>query len=115
MRAPLVLPPALLPGDTVGVFAPSAPSHAKYPEKYRHGLDQLRRLGYRVKEGSLTARGTMEGYRSGAPLERAAELMELSRWTAGSSSSRRWRRRCPGSSATGVTSSASASSTGSRG
>ncbi len=77
MRAPLVLPPALLPTDTVGVFAPSAPSHAKYPEKYRHGLDQLRRLGYRVKEGSLTARGTMEGYRSGAPLERAAELMEL--------------------------------------
>src|SRR5690606_6012682 len=77
MRQPILRPPALQPGDTVGIFAPSAPSHARYPEKYRHGLEAIRRLGYRVKEGRLTATASMEGYRSGPPRERAAELMEL--------------------------------------
>lgn len=77
MTRPLLRPPALLPGDTVGIFAPSAPSHARYPEKYRHGLEEIRRLGYRVKEGALTATLAMEGYRSGPPRVRAAELMDL--------------------------------------
>ena len=77
IRSPMVRPPALLPGDTVGVFAPSSPTHVEMPDKYRHGLEVLRRLGYRVKEGSLTARGSAQGYRSGTPRERAAELMEL--------------------------------------
>jgi muramoyltetrapeptide carboxypeptidase LdcA involved in peptidoglycan recycling len=77
MRLPLVRPPALLPGDTVGVFAPSSPMHVKAPEKYRHGLEVLRRMGYGVREGSLTASGAAQGYRSGTPRERAAELMEL--------------------------------------
>jgi len=72
-----IRPPALLPGDTVGIFTPSAPSHVRYPEKYRHGLEQLRRLGYAVKEGSLTASRRSQGYRAGSPRERAEELMEL--------------------------------------
>jgi len=76
---PLIRPPALRPGDTVGLFAPSAPSHAKYPEMYAHGKDVLRRMGYRVREGALTARGTHEGYRSGPPEARAEELRELVR------------------------------------
>ncbi len=74
---PLVRPPALLPGDTVGVFAPSSPTHVQMRDKYEHGLDVLRRLGYRVKEGPLTASRTAQGYRSGTPQARAAELMEL--------------------------------------
>ncbi len=79
MPPSLVLPPALRPGDTVALFAPSAPSHAKYREMFAHGKEALRRLGYRVKEGSLLAKGTHQGYRSGPPQERAAELMELVR------------------------------------
>jgi len=72
-----IRPPALLPGDTVGIFTPSVPSHVRYPEKWVHGLAELERLGYRPKPGRLTASGRSQGYRAGGPEERAAELMEL--------------------------------------
>lgn len=77
MHQPLLLPPALRPGDRIGVFTPSAPSPARYPSRYRRGLDQLRQLGFEVREGSLTASGRSQGYRMGGPRERAQELMEL--------------------------------------
>lgn len=75
--AALTLPRALRPGDTLGVFTPSAPSHVLHRTRYLRGLDRLRQLGFRVVEGSLTARATEQGYRSGGPRERADELMEL--------------------------------------
>ncbi len=74
---PLLRPPALRPGDTLGVFTPSFPAHVRFRDKYLHGLARLRALGFRVKEGALTARGGDQGYRSGTPRERAAELQEL--------------------------------------
>lgn len=74
---PLLRPPPLEPGATLGVFTPSSPAHVWFREKYLHGLDQLRALGFRVVEGPLTARQTSQGYRSGTPVERAAELMAL--------------------------------------
>jgi muramoyltetrapeptide carboxypeptidase LdcA involved in peptidoglycan recycling len=77
MREPLLRPPPLEPGDLIGVFTPSAPAHVRFREKYLHGVSQLRALGFRVIEGSLTARGGTQGYRSGTPVERAAEFMEL--------------------------------------
>jgi muramoyltetrapeptide carboxypeptidase LdcA involved in peptidoglycan recycling len=73
----LILPRALRPGDTLGVFTPSAPSHVLHRVRYLRGLDRLRQLGFRVVEGALTARATEQGYRSGGPRERADELMEL--------------------------------------
>jgi muramoyltetrapeptide carboxypeptidase LdcA involved in peptidoglycan recycling len=77
MRPPLIRPPALEPGDTVGIFTPSAPAHVRFAAKYRHGRAQLEALGFRVLEGPLTARQTHQGYRSGSPQERAAEFMAL--------------------------------------
>jgi len=79
MTGPLSLlrPPRLRPGATIGVCTPSWPAHVLFPEKYRHGLSQLETLGFRVREGSLTATGTSQGYRSGASEARARELMEL--------------------------------------
>lgn len=79
MRKPLLRPPALRPGDTIGVFTPSSPANVVHRERYLHGLDALRRLGYRVIEGELTARAVSQGYRAGTPQERAAELMGLVR------------------------------------
>jgi muramoyltetrapeptide carboxypeptidase len=75
----LIRPPALEPGDTIGVFTPSAPAHVRFREKYLHGISQLESLGFRVVEGPLTAAQTHQGYRSGSPEERAAEFMALIR------------------------------------
>jgi muramoyltetrapeptide carboxypeptidase len=76
-RPSLIRPVALRPGATIGVCTPSFPAHVVFREKYLHGVQQLEALGYRVVEGSLTQRATAQGYRSGTPRERAAELAEL--------------------------------------
>lgn len=76
-QTPLLRPPPLMPGDTIGVFTPSSPANVRFREKYLHGVDQLRALGFRVIEGPLTASLKDEGYRSGSPQERAAEFMSL--------------------------------------
>lgn len=73
----LTRPPALRRGQTIGICTPSFPAHVHFRAKYLHGLQVLRGLGYEVIEGSLTRRGVAEGYRSGSPRERAAELQEL--------------------------------------
>ncbi|MFO0625957.1 MAG: S66 peptidase family protein [Polyangiales bacterium] len=70
-------PRALRPGDTLGVCTPSFPAHVRFREKYLHGLAELRRLGFHVVEGALTARGTAQGARAGTPQDRAAELNAL--------------------------------------
>lgn len=73
----MIRPPALEPGATIGIFTPASPGHLRFREKYLHGVSQLEALGFRVVEGPLTARQTHQGYRSGSPQERAAELMLL--------------------------------------
>lgn len=75
----LIRPPALKPGATIGIFTPSWPAHVILREKYLEGIDVLRRMGFQVLEGSLTASQKTQGYRSGTPQERAAEFMELVR------------------------------------
>ena len=70
-------PKALKAGATVGIFTPSYPAHTNYFEKYQHGIKVLEGMGFKVVEGSLTKVGGNQGYRSGTPQARAAELMEL--------------------------------------
>ncbi len=70
-------PPALRPGSTIGVFAPSMPAHVIFPERYQAGLAALRDLGFDVVEGPLTASKRREGYRTAPPAARAEELMAL--------------------------------------
>ena len=74
---PLIRPPALRPGDTIGICTPSFPAHVAFRAKYLHGVAELRRLGFRVAEGDLTARATAQGARSGTPRERADEVNAL--------------------------------------
>ena len=59
-----IRPPALLKGDLVGVCTPSLPAHTMFRAKYLHGIEELKRLGFRVVEGDLTARATAQGARS---------------------------------------------------
>jgi len=75
----MILAPALRPGDLVGVFTPSSPAHVTFRDRYLAGLRTLRGMGFEVVEGPLTAQATAQGYRSGSPRERAAELMALFR------------------------------------
>lgn len=70
-------PPALRPGDTIGIITPSFPAPARFPERYARGIEQLKRMGFIVREGSCTHRS--EGYRSASIQERAEEFNALLR------------------------------------
>ena len=73
----MMKPKALQPGDTIGIITPSFPAPQRFPERYERGLAQLKRMGFRVREGSCTHR--TEGYRSASIKERALEFNELLR------------------------------------
>ncbi|XYH97890.1 S66 peptidase family protein [Sorangium sp. So ce1128] len=73
----IIRPGALQRGDAIGIFTPSYPAHVVFRDKYLHGREALRALGFRVIEGELTAKAVAEGYRSGSPEERAREFMDL--------------------------------------
>ena len=73
----LTRPPALSPGDTVGICTPSVPAHTRFRAKYLHGVEVLRKMGFSVVEGPLTARAVSRGHRAGTARERAAELNAL--------------------------------------
>lgn len=75
----LIRPPALLPGSKIGIFTPSAPYNVKVRDKYLHGVEVLKKMGFDVIEGNLTRTQKSQGYRSGTPKERADEFMELIR------------------------------------
>ncbi len=73
----LVRAPALLRGDLIGICTPSLPAHSLFRAKYLHGIEELKRLGFRVVEGDLTTKATAQGARSGTPQDRAAEINAL--------------------------------------
>src|SRR5688500_2991046 len=73
----IIKPPALRVGDTIGVVTPSTPANVLFREKHLHGIKVLESMGFKVKEGKLTATVTSQGFRSGTPEERAAEFMDL--------------------------------------
>jgi muramoyltetrapeptide carboxypeptidase len=76
---PLIRPPVLGPGSTVGIFTPSSPANVKHRDKYLHGVEVLKRMGFNIVEGELTRSQRAQGYRSGTPKERADEFMALIR------------------------------------
>lgn len=70
------LPRALRAGDLVGIFAPSLPASAWYPERFRYGIEGLKRsLGVEVY---IPSQATEEGgFTSGSAKERAQVFREL--------------------------------------
>ena len=72
-----LVPPRLRPGDTVGIFSPSAPATAWVPERTALAVRFLEQHGLRVRLGALT--GQREGHRSGSIQARADEINSLIR------------------------------------
>lgn len=73
----IIKPTALQRGDTIGIITPSFPAPHHFPERYERGIDQLKRMGFFVREGKCTYR--TEGYRSASIKERASEFNDLLR------------------------------------
>jgi muramoyltetrapeptide carboxypeptidase len=68
----LLKPMKLEYGDTVGVVAPSHPV-SPFQKLYDHGLENLRRLGFKVKEGK-TVKLQHRGYMAGTDIQRANDI-----------------------------------------
>jgi muramoyltetrapeptide carboxypeptidase len=73
----MIIPNALKLGDTIGICTPSVPAYVQNPEMFEIACSNIQKHGFAVKLGHLTARRHSEGYRSGAPEERANEIMAL--------------------------------------
>lgn len=70
-----MLPERLVPGDTLGVIAPSSPVTNALIGQYQYGIETLHRLGFRVREGAQVF-STAWGY-AAAPRDKAADLNAL--------------------------------------
>jgi len=71
----LVKPKRLAIGDTVGIVAPSHPVKP-FLEMYRRGVQNLKRLGFNVKEGR-TVKLEHWGYMAGTDQQRARDINEM--------------------------------------
>ncbi len=68
----LLKPPRLVEGDTVGVIAPSYPV-LPFQEKYDQGIENLRKFGFKVKEGK-TVKLQHGSYMAGTDVQRAEDI-----------------------------------------
>lgn len=73
----LIKPRALEFGHKIGIFTPSWPANVHIREKYLHGLNELKRIGFGYVEGRVTAQQFNQGYRTASAKDRAEEFMEL--------------------------------------
>ena len=69
---PLLLPPRLQAGDMIGIVAPSLPVLESQRERYDRGVQVLRDLGFRTKEGQTI--GPRRWWSAGTPAALAADL-----------------------------------------
>jgi len=67
----------LKPGDSIGIFSPSAPITYSCPKRFERAKQYLQNKGFKIIEGNLT--GKQDFYRSGSIKERADELNNLIR------------------------------------
>ena len=72
MEDPIIKPPALHPGDTIGIAAPASPFGQK---AFDEGMAVVKSLGYQVKIPDNIFKA--QGYLAGSDAERAKLLMDL--------------------------------------
>ena len=72
MEHPLIKPPTLRPGDTIGIAAPASPFDQ---QAFEHGVAVLESMGYRVKIPDDLF--SQHGYLAGSDSERASQLTKL--------------------------------------
>src|SRR5439155_22979524 len=51
LRPAVIFAPALRPGDTVGIVAPSSATGARVPRRFERGVAELERRGFGVRVG----------------------------------------------------------------
>jgi len=73
----LRIPPALVPGDRIGVISPASPPKPEKHDQYQNGLAYLRGLGYKISEGKHVL--DQYGYLAGTDESRAADLNAMFR------------------------------------
>lgn len=71
----MLKPKVLKKGDTIGVVTPSAPAPVKYRDRYQRGLNQLRKMGFKIIEGKCS--NLNQSYRSASIKERSEEINDL--------------------------------------
>lgn len=65
--------PALRPGDTIGIVAPSRP--VLEPDQYQRGKEVLRSFGFRLREGRTVR--LQHGWMAGTPQQQAADIHRM--------------------------------------
>ncbi len=75
LATPIRRPRALVDGSRLGVFTPSFPGPALYPDRFTRGVRALERMGFTVV--TPPAASGVVGYTSGTAIDRARALMEL--------------------------------------
>jgi muramoyltetrapeptide carboxypeptidase LdcA involved in peptidoglycan recycling len=75
MKKILHRPPRLNKGDTIAIITPAAPAPRKFPDRFQHALEQLRKCGFKVIIGACAEKS--EGYRSASPRLRANEFNQF--------------------------------------
>jgi len=73
MQPPLLFPPRLAPGDTIGIAAPASPPDK--PEIIDEAIGRFTALGFKVKPGKYLRK--RDGYLAGSDEERAADINAL--------------------------------------
>jgi muramoyltetrapeptide carboxypeptidase len=75
MTAHIIKPPALSPGDVIGIVAPSLPLLPSWREHYEAGKGVLRSLGFQLLEGESIHRE--HWWSAGHPVEQAADINSM--------------------------------------
>jgi muramoyltetrapeptide carboxypeptidase len=75
VRPRRISPPALYPGDTIGLVSPSSPDAARFPRRFARAIAELQRLGYQVKIAHGTRRDGR--YTAGTVAQRLDDLHEM--------------------------------------
>jgi muramoyltetrapeptide carboxypeptidase len=70
VQPPLLFPPRLAPGDTIGIAAPASPPEK--PELIDEVIERFTALGFKIKPGKYLRR--RDGYLAGGDEERAADI-----------------------------------------
>lgn len=67
-----IIPPRLRKGDAVGIISPASPVAHLTPRRLKRGIDQLKKLGFKVKLGKYVA--TKHGHTAGTIEQRVEDL-----------------------------------------
>lgn len=71
----IIKPKKLEKHDTIGIVSPASSIPADIPQRFKRGIECIKRLGYKIKIGKFVTKKL--GYMAGSPEERAQDLNEM--------------------------------------